>query len=108
MQERRELSGRVALHRRQYMCVRVQRRADLPMAKSFLNDFRRHAGRQEQRRARVPQPVKLNRPHVGRPDEPRVLPLTKVIDLERFARHFGFMASAVLTTEQAVQAMAAA
>jgi hypothetical protein len=57
----------------------------LLVPESSLDDMRRYAGLQEQDRARVAEPVELDRPHAGRLDQLGVLPLSEVVGLERLA-----------------------
>jgi len=68
-----ELCGRVLLHVGQHRSVGVQRHPDLAVAEPLADDVHRLPGLQRQRRARVPQTVKLDRAHAGGVDERGVL-----------------------------------
>jgi hypothetical protein len=48
VKERRELTGRVPLHRRQDVRISVERRAYLAVPESLLHNLRRHTSRQKQ------------------------------------------------------------
>ena len=68
------------------MRVDVERRSDLLVTETPLNNLRRHAGGQQQGRACVPEPVELDRPHLGGLDDARVETLAQIVGLQRIAQ----------------------
>ena len=85
MQHRRQPRRRVLLHRRQGVGIDRERDLDLLVTEPPLDDVRRNAGLQQQRRARMSQPMELDRADTGGLDQPGVLSLAEVIGLQGVA-----------------------
>jgi len=65
--------------------VHRQRDLDLLVPEPLLDDLGRHAGLEEQRRARVPEPVELYPPDTRGLEEFPELPLAEVVHLQRIS-----------------------
>jgi hypothetical protein len=86
VQQRPELLRCGLPHRRQHTGVNVQRDADVCMSEPSLHDVRWDASLQQQRCARVSQTMQCDRANVRGLDQPRELPLSDVVRLERQAQ----------------------
>jgi hypothetical protein len=78
-----KLRRSILLHGRHRMRVDVERDLDPFVSQALLHDFDRDAGLQQQRRAGMPQAMKLDSPDSGCLDDPLVFMLPDVIQLER-------------------------
>jgi hypothetical protein len=68
------------------MSVDPEGHFDALMSESFLNDLNRNAGLEEQRGARMAEPMELDRTDVGCFDQTCVFALSEIIDLQRFPK----------------------
>lgn len=78
-------SGGFGLHVGQHVRVDLHRRRDFLVPETFAHDVHGCPRLQQQRRARVPHPMKLDPLHARRLDQRRVFPLPQVIHLQRLA-----------------------
>jgi len=85
VEQRRQLGRRIALHRRQDVPVDPEGDFHPLVAEPLRDDVCRHAGREQQGRRGVPQPVELDRTHVRGLHDACELTLTEIIDLQRKA-----------------------